>query len=136
MFEDSGWKHIAGTKMSGQQYFIKVNPNAPDDIFSDRLSKAIRYRKLSYFYLIPFILYLPLLRTISINNYINIFHYKSMYYTLGLCGMHGMRFIEAFLFETPFALGRALSAYIIIIFFLYLYYGTKSLLMHHKELKN
>lgn len=40
LFEDSGWKHIAGTKSSGTQYFLKINDNSTEDIFSDKLSCA------------------------------------------------------------------------------------------------
>src|SRR5690625_3966051 len=47
LFEDSGWKHLAGTKNSGMQYFQKVNEPAGNDIFSDTDSKASRYKRLS-----------------------------------------------------------------------------------------
>ena len=40
MFEDSGWKHLAGTKSSGIQYFKRIDDAAGDDIFSDNNSKA------------------------------------------------------------------------------------------------
>lgn len=32
------WKHIAGTKSSGTQYFLKINGDGTEDIFSDTLS--------------------------------------------------------------------------------------------------
>lgn len=33
LFEDSGWKHIAGKWWSGTQYFKKVDEESEDDIF-------------------------------------------------------------------------------------------------------
>src|SRR5699024_2975927 len=45
LFEDSGWKHLAGTKNSGDQYFKKIDEGVIDDIFSDKMSKAARYQR-------------------------------------------------------------------------------------------
>ncbi|MCL2633704.1 MAG: DUF2812 domain-containing protein [Oscillospiraceae bacterium] len=45
LFEDSGWKHIVGSKDSGTQYFMKTNPDADDEIFSDTASRAGRYKR-------------------------------------------------------------------------------------------
>jgi hypothetical protein len=47
LFEDSGWKHIAGSKSSGYQYFKKAGEHGSADIFSDVDSKAGRYKRIS-----------------------------------------------------------------------------------------
>ena len=47
MFEDNGWKHIAGKKRSGFQYF-KRNPDCEDEhIYSDPQSRAERYSRMT-----------------------------------------------------------------------------------------
>jgi len=33
LFEDAGWKHVYGTKNSGNQYFLPMNEKAGTDIF-------------------------------------------------------------------------------------------------------
>ena len=45
LLEDSGWKHLAGSKNSGMQYFKKLDDSAGDEIFSDTNSKAARYKR-------------------------------------------------------------------------------------------
>ncbi|WP_099468107.1 DUF2812 domain-containing protein [Konateibacter massiliensis] len=59
LFEDSGWKHVAGTKSSGTQYFRKISNDSDEDIFSDALSKAGRYKRLADVWLFYTILYIP-----------------------------------------------------------------------------
>lgn len=61
LFEDSGWKHIAGTKSSGTQYFLKMNNNSMEDIFSDTFSRAGRYKRLSNMWLSCASIFIPLL---------------------------------------------------------------------------
>ena|SRR5690625_1739587 len=86
MFEDSGWKHIAGTKNSGIQYF-KKDSKTEDDIFSDHHSKAARYKRYANMSFQLAISYLPLLVVfyltdiIDFNAFINP---KELYYTPGL----------------------------------------------------
>lgn len=57
LFED---RHIAGTKSSGTQYFFKVNDDNNEDIFSDKLSCAEKYKRLSYMWLFLAIMFIPL----------------------------------------------------------------------------
>lgn len=122
LFQDSGWKHIAGTKSSGNQYFIKTKKDCTDEIFSDTASKAGRYKKLSEFWLATAVIYMPLL---IINGQPD-FHYflspKEWYYTPGLWELKGIRFWCAFLFETPFALGRGTSWFLLLIMVLLCFY--------------
>ncbi len=112
LFEDSGWKHIAGNWWSGTQYFQKVDEESEDDIFSDQMSRAGKYKRLSKTFLELAICYLPLLILFMFNNTIDlgaIVNPKGLYYTPGLWDMHGAAFVESFLFETPFALMRGIS---------------------------
>lgn len=47
LFEDSGWKHLAGSKGSGNQYFLRLSDSGTEDIFSDAGSRAGRYKRLA-----------------------------------------------------------------------------------------
>jgi hypothetical protein len=130
LFEDCGWKHIAGTKSSGTQYFKKVSESADEDIFSDPDSRAFRYKRLSKMYMTLAICYLPILIGLISQDYFYasaLLNPKELYYTPGLWEKAGMDFWGAFLFETPFALFRA----IIVFFFpitviLYLIFSIKA----------
>jgi hypothetical protein len=50
LFEDAGWKHVCGTRSSGNQYFLPMSEKAGTDIFSDRVSAAARYKTLYKLY--------------------------------------------------------------------------------------
>lgn len=63
MFEDSGWKHIAGSQHSGTQYFLKIREDCTEDIFSDAHSRVGRYKRIAGMWLTMAIIYLPLLVT-------------------------------------------------------------------------
>ncbi|WP_010677625.1 DUF2812 domain-containing protein [Bacillus timonensis] len=126
LFEDCEWKHIAGTKSSGTQYFKKVGESADEDIFSDTDSKAIRYKRLSNMYMTLAICYLPIFTGLISLDYIDatvLFNPKELYFTPGLWEKAGMDFWFAFLFETPFAFFRAIGAFffplVVILFFLF-----------------
>lgn len=112
-FNDCGWKHIAGTKTSGKQYFKKTDEKAGDDIFSDVFSKASRYKKLSNMWLTLAACYIPvfiaMVKTIGISALLNP---KLLYYTPGLWQKTGAAFWGAFLFETPFAMIRGFVLFI------------------------
>jgi hypothetical protein len=112
LFEDSGWQHISGTKRSGLQYFKKVKETASDDIFSDGVSKASRYKRLSEMYITLAFLYVPLFIALITSGSIDVSSFlnpKLLYYTPGLWEETGASFWRAFLFETPFAVMRALT---------------------------
>lgn len=112
LFKDSGWEHITGTETSGKQYFKKIDETAGDDIFSDLFSKAERYKRMANIWMslavscIPFSITLVLTKTVDITTMLNP---KSLYYTPGLWQKTGASFWKAFLFETPFAIGRGFS---------------------------
>lgn len=138
MFEDSGWMHVKGTKYSGMQYFKKVGCSSGDDIFSDKPSKAAKYKRMADIWLSILVAYLPICIVFIINGYINMraFIYpKELYYTPGLWNMTGVRFWKAFAFETPFALGRGFSWLIFpvaIIFSGYFYFRTNRVYKREK----
>ncbi len=130
LFEDSGWRHIAGTKASGNQYFVRVDSRADDDIFSDTASKAGRYKRLSHMNLFLIIIFLPLMLFILKTGTIDIdamLNPRLLYYTPGLWDKSGLDFWLSFLFETPFALMRG---YLWLIFpvtiMLFLYYAIRA----------
>lgn len=112
LFKDSGWEHIAGTKSSGTQYFKKTNKEGEPQIFSDTASKAARYRRLSSLWLSLALAYLPLLISLIYSGTVDPFAFlnpRLLYCTPGLWDMAGESFLDAFLFETPFAIIRGLS---------------------------
>lgn len=136
LFEDSGWKHIAGTKSSGYQYFKRASHPGGEDIFSDVGSKAGRYKRLADMWFMLAVCFLPILAALLITNMIDYGQFlepKSLYLTDGLWALDGAAFWRAFLFETPFVLFRSVTA---IIFpasiFLYLYFAFRA----NKKYKN
>lgn len=128
MFEDSGWKHISGTKYSGAQYFQRIREDVSDDIFSDLSSKAGRYRRLSeasLTFVIPYVvLMIALWDSINLEAMLNP---SSFYLTPGLWDKVGFDFWRAFLFETPFAIMRGFAwLFIPIVLILQLYFYFKA----------
>lgn len=131
LFEDSGWKHIAGSKGSGIQYFRQSNPGADDDIFSDQASKAGRYKRLSSVWLSLACCYLPL-AVVMLSNRQDIV----LYLTPGLWDKTGFEFWTAFLFETPFALMRALSWVLFpLLIGLYLLFAIRAYVTYQRQLR-
>lgn len=139
LFEDSGWQHIAGSRWSGSQYFVKARPDAGDDIFSDGLSRAGRYKRFALMWLSLALAYLPLMVVFFLNGSIDlhkILNLKSLYLTPGLWDMKGTHFLRAFLFETPFAIMRGFGWVIFIfIVLIFVYYTLKAYLLYKKDLK-
>lgn len=112
LFEDSGWKHVAGSKSSGSQYFRKMDETAGDDIFSDADSRAGRYQRLSQMWFSLACCYIPIFAAMVSTGLVDATAFtnpKALYYTPGLWEKAGAAFWEAFLFETPFALGRGFA---------------------------
>jgi len=140
MFEDSGWKHIDGSKSSGTQYFKQMKANSNDDIFSDKVSKAGRFKRLSNIWATLAVSYVPIfiaLATTGAISYKALFVPKAWYYTPGLWSLTGLEFWRKFLFETPFALARGLLwLYFPVCIILYLGYAIKAILLYNKEKVN
>lgn len=137
LFEDSGWKHIAGTRLSGAQYFLKTSEDSTEDIFSDTLSRAGRYKRLSSMWLFSAIAFIPLLLAQEPGGWINpdtMLKPKEWYLTPGLWELDGISFWWAFLFETPFALMRGIGWLIPIIAILICAgFAIKSRLLYRSE---
>lgn len=137
LFEDSGWKHIAGTRTSGTQYFLKINDDSTEDIFSDTLSRAGRYKRLSDAWLYSAIVFIPLLISTESGGWTNfnkMLMPKEWYLTPGLWELEGFSFWWAFLFETPFAVMRGLSGLLAIISILICVgFAIKSRLLYRSE---
>ena len=132
MFEDSGWHHIAGTKGSGNQYFLKAGPDSTEDIFSDGPSRAGRYKRLADMWLCFALAFLPMV--IGNGKDLNyLLAPKQWYLTPGLWELKGIDFLRAFLFETPFALFRGLGTLFFEILFLSIV--IKSWLNYRREIK-
>lgn len=111
LFEDSGWKHIAGSRWSGMQYFQRINSGAGEEIFSDGVSKAGRYRRWSNFFFSLAAAWLPLMVVMLTSRYTDfraLLDPRLLYQTPGLWEKTAADFWSAFLFETPFALLRGI----------------------------
>jgi hypothetical protein len=116
LFQDAGWEHVYGTRRSGSQYFLPIPGKAQtDDIFSDKKSKAGRYRRFSKqcgASLLWMIVWLMLLQP-SWSG-------KTWYFT-ALRNMPGSLLWKAVLFETPFIILCAAPA--VVLFLLAALYG-------------
>lgn len=134
LFEDSGWMHLCGTKNSGSQYFVQIGANALSDIFSDSASKAGRYKRFSDMWLSLFCCFIPIFTALFTTNVIKMSAFtnpKALYYTPGLWNRKGIDFWRAFLFETPFAIGRGFMWLIVLLaLLLYLYYYLRAFLLY------
>jgi hypothetical protein len=130
LFEDSGWKHVGGTKSSGYQYFKRVSREGSDDIFSDVDSKAGRYKRLSDMWVTLAATFIPIVAVLISTEQIDpgaIANPKSLYYTPGLWERTGAAFWRAFAFETPFVLFRGFIWLLIpAMIVLYLLFASKA----------
>ena len=130
MFEDSGWKHLTGTKSSGVQYFQKLDDDTGYEIFSDNDSKAARYKRYANMCFEFAVSFLPLFIIFYLSDNINvnaIMNPKELYLTPGLWNKTGYSFWFSFLFETPFALMRGFAwSFIALTILFSLFFGYKS----------
>jgi len=114
MYGDFGWKHIAGTKGSGRQYFTNDESDYQSELFSDEASQAARIKRmrkmLRQSLAVALVLFISLLsqNSFSIST---LLHPKELYLTPGLWNMAGGEFWSSFLLETPFALFRGILLY-------------------------
>ncbi|MER2089634.1 MAG: DUF2812 domain-containing protein, partial [Sporosarcina sp.] len=95
MFEDSGWKHLAGSKISGMQYFKKTGDTDGDDIFSDNNSKAATYKRYANMSFELAMSFLPLLVVFYLADIIDFKAFinpKELYFTPGLWDKTGTSF--------------------------------------------
>lgn len=108
LFEDSGWKHMAGSRWSGEQYF-SASPNQDNDIsiFSDRESSVYRYKKkaINSIQGIVFLLcYLLASHTLGNFKLRMLIDPSRAFLTPGLWEKSGEVFWKAFFFELPVAI--------------------------------
>ncbi|MGK0465097.1 DUF2812 domain-containing protein [Clostridium sp.] len=139
LYEDFGWKHIAGSKSSGSQYFVHEQVENQVELFSDEDSqkaRIIRIRKmLRQVLTITLVFFITLLssRSITIEALMNP---KKLYLTPGLWGMTGNTFWSAFWLETPFVLFRGILMYALpIIIIIYIVFSYKIQHGYNKALK-
>jgi len=114
LFEDSGWQHIVGTKNTGVQYFRRLSADSSEDIFSDELSRAERYRRSGSLWLSLAVALMVILVALGASGAMDLralLEPKRLYFTPGLWDLSGNAFWQAFWFETPFALFRAVLLY-------------------------
>lgn len=139
MFEDSGWQHVGGSMSSGLQYFEQIGTDSGEDIFSDRVSKAERNKRVANLLLGLAAVYLPVLFAFYLTGLFKlprISSWKELYYTPGLWEKTGLDFVGAFLFETPFVLMRNFAGFLsLLIVLLWLYFGISALYWYYKEKK-
>ena len=133
LFEDAGWKHVCGTKSSGNQYFLPQTDESDNDIFSDIESKAgryLRFRKVMMSCLICFALCI-----VAIMASVNFNLSELGFLTPGLWDMHGEEFWNAFLFELPFVFMRICPVIIIsILTVIYATFAVKAKKLYEKAI--
>ena len=114
LFEDSGWKHIAGTPRSGTQYFEQQREDCTDDIFSDSDSRAGRYMRLLKMWLRTLFVCIICL-VLNVKNLRLLFSPKDWYGYPGLWEMEkNSLFWRRFIFETPVAIMLGIGPWIIL----------------------
>lgn len=115
LFADSGWQHVYGSRWGGSQYFATTADDPDADIFSDVPSRLERYRRslatrggmAISFLVLGFVL-------LNSDDYLG--WPQQWYLTPGLWQMRGAQFVEHFVFETPFALLRGLTPWLLAAF--------------------
>lgn len=121
LFQDAGWEHVYGTRHSGSQYFLPIPDKVKtDDIFSDKESKAGRYRRFSAQCFTSFALMIVWFIILKPNSW-SLWDIRSWYFTDGLWNMPSSLLWKAVLFETPFVILRV--APILVLLLLMVLYG-------------
>ena len=114
LYEEFGWIHVRGSRFSTLQYWI--NPtNKDDSLFSDQLSEKYYFQRLSKTYGVCALFFLFITFCVF-QNAAQFLNLKDAYFTPGLWDKNGFDFLGAFLFETPFAILRFSSPWLMLIF--------------------
>lgn len=125
LFEDAGWKHICGTKWNGSQYFLPINDQAGTEIFSDRISAAMRYKTLYAICRANVFVFLCYLIVVFLSYDRDLSQLGFL--TPGLWERTGMAFWSGFFFELPFVILRVgFPVIFAVIGILYGYWGMKA----------
>ncbi len=139
LFEDAGWRHVSGSKSEGNQYFERMRPDCQEEIFSDSASRAGRYRRICEMWMALFAVYLPMLIIYLNAPPLAISSWKDLFYTPGLWESSGAEFWMPFLFELPFALGRAFGGLfplmLLVIVICFAYFSFQTFYWYRKEQK-
>jgi hypothetical protein len=141
LFEDCGWKHIAGYKSGGMQYFIRTRADASEDIFSDAASKAGRYKRAADMWLSLFITYFIFSTTLFLNSSVGmrwsyVMNPKSAFFTPDIWSRTGDSFWRAFLIESPFAFFRIFTPLILFICVVLFGVFTIAFLRQYRKYRN
>lgn len=107
LFEDSGWKHLAGSKNSGNHYFEKALNEDGDDIFSDEVSRVAKLKRYTSYW--AFYSLIILIATSGAGNIT--MNPKKLFLTPGLWDRVGTEFWKAFWIEVPAVMIRAFYSY-------------------------
>lgn len=114
LYEEFGWVHIGGSRLTTLQYWL--NPTTKDDsLFSDQSSKKHYLQRLSKTYG-TYALFFLFLTFCVFQNSAQFLNIKDAYYTPRLWDKTGFDFWGAFLFETPIAIFRFGSPWLMLIF--------------------
>ncbi|MCZ8540207.1 DUF2812 domain-containing protein [Psychrobacillus psychrodurans] len=114
LYEEFGWVHLGGSRLSTLQYWL--NSNSIDDLlFSDQFSEKHYLHRLRKIYGVYacFSLFITFCLFQNSAHFLTI---KDAYYTPGLWDKNGFDFLGAFLFETPLAITRFGSPWLMLIF--------------------
>ncbi|MEG0450283.1 MAG: DUF2812 domain-containing protein [Lysinibacillus sp.] len=115
LYLDFGWHHLKGNRFTGLHYWRKEK-NGQDELFSDTESKIASLKKVANYTSASAITFLAFTVILYANNSTpSFFNITDAYFTPGLWDKTGWKFWFSFLFETPFALGRFLGPWFVII---------------------
>ncbi|WCN39167.1 DUF2812 domain-containing protein [Aneurinibacillus uraniidurans] len=112
LYEEFGWKHVAGSRFSSVHYWIKEQ-DGHDELFSDSPSAGAMLHRMASYYFMMFAALLILIP--SEGGKLLYLNPKAAYLTPGLWERQGSHFVQSFLFETPFAFMRFGSTWLLII---------------------
>lgn len=119
LFADCGWKHLCKGQFGGAHYFLKPDPHADEDIFSDGPSRASRYKKISWVWVSLFCAYFVLCITFMRNyDWSSLASPRLWFYTPGLWERGGLSFWVGILLELPFVFWREFAIFIYLIGFI------------------
>ncbi|WP_338751323.1 DUF2812 domain-containing protein [Bacillus sp. FJAT-52991] len=116
LYEEFGWKHVAGSRFSSVHYWIKEQ-DGHDELFSDAPSTGAMLQRMASYYFMMFavlLIFIP-----SGDGKLIYLNPKDAYLTPGLWEKQGSQFVQSFLFETPFAFMRFGSIWLLIIMTLF-----------------
>ncbi|BAU28505.1 uncharacterized protein DUF2812 [Aneurinibacillus soli] len=116
LYEEFGWKRVAGSRFSSVHYWVKER-DGHDELFSDAPSTGAMLHRMASYYFMMFAVLLILIP--SGDGKLLYLNPKAAYLTPGLWERQGSHFVQSFLFETPFAFMRFGSTWLLIIMTLF-----------------